>query len=239
MYAQRTSVPYVERCHFESNAAPSWATALHLGHYAVVKNCSFVGNRVTDDTQARFGGAIFFEGPYGQVANCLFVGNTNLTASKWGCCINANGNTQAGKGLKVYNCTFARNGKAVLFGTHGTLTDELMQDVSTVNCLFYRNASIFYRPLSYYNCTNCYGEVEGFADGANGNIKGDMPRFSDSENGDWTLAEGSPCLNAGLNADWMATARDLAGRPRIDAFYRRVDIGCYETPAKGFGFILK
>ena len=42
------------------------------------------------------------------------------------------------------------------------------------------------------------------------------------------LKAGSPCINAGLNEDWMFAATDLDGRSRI--LNDVVDMGAYETP---------
>ena len=57
------------------------------------------------------------------------------------------------------------------------------------------------------------------------------PLFTDAANGDFTLADGSPCRDAGAYAGWMATARDLADNRRIRG--KNVDIGCYEGPVAG------
>jgi len=61
-----------------------------------------------------------------------------------------------------------------------------------------------------------------------GNIAGD-PVLSAT----FGLAAGSPCIDTGTNADWMATATDLAGNARI--YNVIVDMGAYEfqgaTPA--------
>ena len=49
--------------------------------------------------------------------------------------------------------------------------------------------------------------------------------------GDYTLRSGSPCVNTGLNAGWMAGATDLAGGRRLRG--GRVDMGCYEASVSG------
>jgi hypothetical protein len=46
------------------------------------------------------------------------------------------------------------------------------------------------------------------------------------EDNDYHLTSGSPCIDAGANADWMAEAADLDGNPRI--FNGTVDMGVYE-----------
>ena len=50
------------------------------------------------------------------------------------------------------------------------------------------------------------------------------PWFADAAHGDYRLAMGSPCINAGENA--LASGTDLDGNPRI--VRAKVDIGCYE-----------
>ena len=56
-------------------------------------------------------------------------------------------------------------------------------------------------------------------------VNGD-PLFVDSENLDFRLAEGSPCIGMGDNS-LVATARDLAGNVRIQG--GSVDLGAYES----------
>lgn len=50
--------------------------------------------------------------------------------------------------------------------------------------------------------------------------------FVDAAAGDYRLADGSPCVNAGLNQPWMAGATDLSGLRRVMAGV--VDMGAYE-----------
>ena len=51
-------------------------------------------------------------------------------------------------------------------------------------------------------------------------------RFAKPDKGDWSPRAKSPLTNAGVLCDWMAGARDLAGRPRV--FNGAPDVGCYE-----------
>ena len=77
----------------------------------------------------------------------------------------------------------------------------------------------------YINCCG-YPAVPRFTE-ANGCIAAD-PKFVDPANGDFRLAAGSPCINKGVDANWMSEkkSKDLAGHPRI--YDGTVDIGCYE-----------
>ncbi|MCX6902406.1 MAG: PKD domain-containing protein, partial [Verrucomicrobia bacterium] len=56
------------------------------------------------------------------------------------------------------------------------------------------------------------------------------PLFLNEAAGDFRLAPNSPCINAGMNQDWMIGALDLAGFPRIVG--GTVDMGAYETPLR-------
>ena len=59
-----------------------------------------------------------------------------------------------------------------------------------------------------------------------GNIVED-PQFVDPTNGNYRLVPISPCIDAGLNEEWMHAAQDLDGNPRIDN--GTVDLGAWET----------
>ena len=52
------------------------------------------------------------------------------------------------------------------------------------------------------------------------------PGFVDAAGHNYRLMSGSPCLNAGLNEDWMAASKDLAGSARLRG--KTVDVGAYE-----------
>ena len=66
----------------------------------------------------------------------------------------------------------------------------------------------------------------------------DDPKFVDWAGGNFRLADGSPCINAGTNMPWMLEpgAVDAEGRQRLDRFSRLADIGCYEYVPRGMMF---
>ena len=65
------------------------------------------------------------------------------------------------------------------------------------------------------------------------------PEFADFNSGDYRLATGSPCIDAGMNESWMTHVLDLDGRPRLDRFSELVDMECYEHIASGTLFRMK
>ena len=82
---------------------------------------------------------------------------------------------------------------------------------------------------------SCAGAFSNFT--GSGNIT-NYPAFANPVAGDYHLPAGSPCVNAGLNAVWMDTARDLDGHRRIDRFSGHVDMGAYEFSPAGSMFIV-
>jgi len=61
----------------------------------------------------------------------------------------------------------------------------------------------------------------------------DDPMFVDHTLNDWHLKPGSPCINTGIQQDWMVSGLDLDGQPRLDWLRGIVDIGCYEYVPSG------
>ncbi|MBU4211926.1 MAG: hypothetical protein KKD33_05010, partial [Verrucomicrobia bacterium] len=77
-----------------------------------------------------------------------------------------------------------------------------------------------------------------------GNITGD-PMFVDkglgygttNVVGNYRLSPNSPCINAGMNQNWMTNGVDLDGMMRIR--YGTVDMGAYERINKGAIFSVR
>lgn len=138
---------------------------------------------------------------YGTLYNCTLTGNHS--------------DREGGGAVRatLNNCTLAGN-----FGNYGGGGTYL----STLNnCISYYNI-----PDNNYVCTvssSCTTPTNEA-----GNISAD-PQFVDSTNGNLRLATTSPCIDSGICQDWMASAFDLDGHPRI--VNGIVDMGAYEyTP---------
>lgn len=155
--------------------------------------CTFIGNSASG-----FGGAItnFFSGM--TAYRCIFAGNS---AVQGGGAINAS----SGAGL-LLNCTIAGNTTGGLAGA-GVLLGASNSTVELRNCIVWDNASAsgtdeaaqiarFFttgtHPIVNYSCImGLTGDL-----GGEGNIGLD-PLFVDPSNGDYSLAWGSPCIDAG------------------------------------------
>ena len=111
--------------------------------------------------------------------------------------------------VKAYNCVFAflttavrQSGKELrncIFYDCAKFTDQGGDGSSFGNCLFYNQPGI--GANGYQKC------------GTSGNVWAD-PKFLDPDNGDFRIAENSPCVDAGDGT--VAPARDYWNQPRMD-----------------------
>lgn len=106
------------------------------------------------------------------------------------------------------------------------------------NTIIYHNtgpdkySNINYQASTFY--TNCCSAPLSQMPGSNNTDA--EPLFVNPDAGDFHLQSASPCVNAGVYQDWMASAFDLDGRRRRDRFTGIVDMGCYEHIAHGAMF---
>ena len=202
-----------------------------------VIDCMFVANT------ASFGGGMFninFSSP--TVLGCTFV--TNTAINNGGGMLNSN-NSDA----TIVNCRFADN---VAGESGGGIYNTAVTFPVMINCTFGNNAAssggaVFYGfSLSIVrNCivsgnipdsfsgpgtpTVTFSAVEGGFSGI-GNIDVD-PMFVDPLNGDFHLASGSPCIDAGRNSSVpIDITTDLDGNPRFVDDPDTLDTGCGVPP---------
>lgn len=119
--------------------------------------------------------------------------------------------------FEIVNCTLVRN--------QGTIVRPFTQPiVSTI-----RNSILWNWGIEISgNPTVLYSAVRGGFAGAT-NISA-YPQFVDPENGDYRLADGSPCVSRGANGLVVPDiVSDLDSNPRIQG--GSVDMGAYESPA--------
>ena len=147
------------------------------------------------------------------------------------CCTNALAETTANtnhsgvvqifKG-KVENCTIADNFVGGLGAVNFALANNKEATVtagSLVNCILSGNVSLggepgVWCPKAGATWSDCYvGDAPGYATGADA-----VP---------YSLAAGSPCIDAGQDLAWAATGWDLIGNPRLAGAH--VDLGCLES----------
>ena len=187
---------------------------------AIIRNCLFAFNETTyegasnNSTDSNGGGVVLVTYADVAVENCTIVSNNinNANSSKY-----ISGGIHHRWGGTLKNCIVAFN----------TVRGQPEPTSGNASCTAGDNL--------YINCCG-YPAVPRFT-AENGCIAAD-PKFVDLAHGDFRLAEGSPCINKGLDADWMTATvidpvtgkrvkvLDLAGSPRLSGTH--VDIGCYE-----------
>lgn len=185
----------------------------------VFENCIIVSNRTVSATGVG-GGLHSYLGGHG-ITNCLIA--ENLAASKAGG-INFSATST------VQNCTIYGNR---VTNSSGTSCGGIFMNAGSriQNTILYANTALSSADWSggiYSNC--CTSVTNGMA---GGNNLAANPLLRDPAGGDYRPVGGSPCVNAGLNAEWMASAVDLAFKPRVDPHSGRVDIGAYEFYSMG------
>ena len=174
-----------------------------LGTHPTYINCSFINN-VCDDK----GGGMYNDfGCSPTITSCVFAGNSAVTAGAMG--------NDGSSSPDITGCTFTGNyakdlGAALYQGTGPA------NNPTITNCILWGNIapSGAREMFNWHECSpvvtcSC---VEGGYPGI-GNIDSD-PLFVDAQNGDYRLAAGSPCTDAGNGS--VASGKDRDGKPRYD-----------------------
>lgn len=197
-------------CTFIGNSA--WQGGAVEAGAGTLYNCTLLNNVATDNGGGTRGGTLY---------NCLLVGNQQNPSSGTG-----GGGTIYGT---LYNCTIVGN-RAYSGG--GTLNNRV------INCIMYFNTattagSNWQNVVYFTNCCTTPAATNGL-----GNITNDPTFIANGSGygtshvaGNYHLVANSPCINTGINQDWMTNSLDLDGRARIR--YGAVDMGAYETIYNG------
>jgi len=193
----------------------------------IITNCYIVSNYSSDGGGGTAGGTLY---------NCVV--KNNYDDSPW---MGTGGGGGVHEG-RLYNCLLTGNyswddGGGAIYSVLNNCTisdNQVLHDSGGVadstlfNCIVWGN-SRWNIPGSYWvdsNCGACSLNYTCSPDASldNGNITNN-PQFVDAVNGDFRLASGSPCIDAGDNACVSSTI-DLAGIPRV--INGCVDMGAYE-----------
>jgi len=176
----------------------------------------------------------------------------------WNCLVYENYTDNAGGGiytqktpggLELYNCTVVSNcapgGAGGGLQTRGD-SDSIVMHNSIVHSNSPANGQIYLGATTgtnrfYYSCFYLAGVSGAGAAPSDlelgpGNITNLPPSFLSFTDKNFHLAPNSPCINAGTNMAWMYGGLDLDKKSRIDRFYGRADMGCYEYLPQGLMF---
>lgn len=179
----------------------------------VLNNCLLSGNFGSDA-----GGV-----SHGTLYNCRLIGNTAgsgagaLSATLYNCVLAGNMASYYGGGAAngtLYNCTLTGNEASDGGGVYyATLYNSIVHSNTAPN-----GPNCLDSTLTYC-CTTPHP-------GGTGNITNE-PVFGDYASGNLHLMSNSPCINTGINQEWMTGEVDMDGNPRIRR--ERVDMGAYES----------
>ena len=149
----------------------------------------------------------------GYLENCTIVANTNLFADVKDGLWYAAGVVVSGG--SVTNCIIVDN-----WSVHGNAVSNIYNEAGAAG-------------IGYTLVNDRAGDAT-FVTAENHNIavQPGANVFRRPAKGDYALATGSPAINSGLKFDWMDTASDLSGSPRIVS--RVPDMGCYESKPSHF-----
>lgn len=190
----------------------------------IVSRCRIVDNRAT----TAHGGGILVRGLSSDgdargsivVRSCFFKGNS---AKENGGAINAISYPP----LNIDNCTLAGDTASKGKGIYIRWTGVKVSNCILFNDWFYDSST----PKAFYHCY-VWPETSGvatYAPALQGNVNAD-PNFADADNGDYSLAENSPCIDVGEKLDWMDdSSRDIVGNRRVWVKGSGIpDIGAWE-----------
>ena len=149
----------------------------------------------------------------GLLENCTIVANTNLFADVKDGLWYAAGVVVSGG--SITNCIIVDN-----WSVHGNAVSNIYNEAGAAG-------------IGYTLVNDRAGDAT-FVTAENHNIavQPSANVFRRPAKGDYALATGSPAINSGLKFDWMDTASDLSGSPRIVS--RVPDMGCYESKPSHF-----
>jgi subtilisin family serine protease len=196
--------------------------AFGAGIFADGASPTINGNIIRDNSASAFGGGLYLSGN-AVVRNNLFRGNS----ANIGGAVYAQGGAPVFAGNTVADNTAAMDGGGLAFNDS--------EAVVANNIVAFNSSGVYVEPFTSNLPAFIANDVHGnaayaFYDadpaGADGNIAAD-PAFADRAAGDYRLAAGSPCIDAGNDAYAVSGGLDLTGTARVQGAH--VDIGACET----------
>ena len=179
-----------------------------------VYKCIIKNNKAGHQTYSNFGNGGGARG--GRLYQCIVTGNSMI------------GDTTAyhsGGGVSeasLYNCTFANNSATVSQCSVGGVYKSTLY-----NCIIADNKANSYTTVQECTLVNCCLPKYEMDANSNSSLNciGGSPKFLDSQNSNYKLLAGSPCINAG-NSAYVTESTDFQGKSRIVG--SAVDMGVYE-----------
>lgn len=227
-----SKVGTVSNSYIQGNTALDGGGGLAIANTGTVYNCFVQNNSCGVGANIQGGGGIYvFAGSTNTInviiRNCLISQNSSTTTRGGG------GFYADAGGNYIQNCTIAGNSGG---NDSGGMRNHFGR-VLFENTIIYSNSAATHPNWNNESVTwftNCCSTPTNGMSGT-GNTANN-PLFQDAVNGNYRVQKGSPCIDAGVNQDWMNNAVDLDGHQRLDRFLRRVDMGAYEFLPQGTMF---
>ncbi|MEI6786937.1 MAG: choice-of-anchor Q domain-containing protein [bacterium] len=209
---------------YGANAGPGYkyGGGLYAAGSCLVRNCWFQKNRSVSDGGGGAVGADYSATL--RLENCVLAGN-------WGKYAGA-ATAQNSSTIRFVNCTITGNqsdnvpaGIHVNPGATMTLTNSIVWNNYTTG-----GALSNYIPGTVTFAYSCSDPVPAGTGNTNANplfVSAGAGYGLSHSNGNYRLADGSPCIDKGNNGG-VSAATDLDGNPRIQG--KQVDMGAYESP---------
>ena len=212
-----------------SNAGhPNGGAGAWIGSGVLMLNCTIVSNTGTEF--AKCGGGVYME-YFAILRNCLIRGNCSARESAvylqgWDTIENSTivqnvgtGNYAAVSFLGNQPYVSTIRNSIIMFNTSAGTASNWAFNGSKQTGLF-------------YNCCTAPLPTGAHAGDSTNNIAFN-PLFVATNDADYRLSRGSPCIDAGTNQDWMSAGTDFGGLHRLNRWRGVVDIGAYEFVPKG------
>ncbi len=220
-----TQKTHITNCIFRNNStyAEGGAIKLSADSGALIEKCQFYNNSVSYG-----GGGICVYGCVDtKIHQCLFVDNFTIYSDGGAAFVEG-----FSTGISFVNCTMIHN-QAV--NGEGGGVDVTYSDASFTNCIVYDNDGAYSDDI-YLNVggnaevNHCNMAVPADAVGGD-NINVDAG-FVDAAGGDYHLAEGSPCIDSGIDSLTITDAYGNVYTPvdldSMDYVGSAPDMGCFE-----------
>lgn len=237
------NISKIEDCNIYRNSSKGNGGGIYVSGYTNTKKLSIVVNcRIENNTSGYNGGGVFMQS-YVDMIGCNIANNT---ASNNGGGVYSNSNS------KIVNCNIVNNyltSTSSIYngaGIYGQGAPTIINSIIWGNKKGTSSNQIHPTTLTYVT----YSAIEGGYGTGNINLSADndgtstevsYPKFtapsegagSGYSGGNWTLLEGSACVDKGINeiANVTLPETDLAGNDRI--YNDKIDIGAYESAFKG------
>ena len=176
------------------------------------------------------GGGINMASSSAVFKNVLFESNIIIDAASIGGAISINTSDTITATIDLINCTIVNNEATIGAGiSHWIIGDTSSSTLTLQNTVFDNPTGNDYEieagtPMLISNGGNLSTDLSMFNElVAMNDLAGEDPLFVDFNNEDYHLANGSPCIDAGIETG--APTLDIEGSPRVDG----VDMGAYEN----------